>query len=126
MLLPEKAVERLTATVARMQARADALHADALVGFATSAIREARNGIEARGQGRGSAGGARLTCAGGRCWTASSARRLLVVDIGGGSLEVAAGETDRPDIAESLPPGGARPARRVVGAGPGAPGGAGA
>ena len=35
-----------------MRARADQLHADALVGFATSAIREARNGIEALGRVR--------------------------------------------------------------------------
>lgn len=42
MLLPEEAVERLTATVARMRDCADELGADALVGFATSAIREAR------------------------------------------------------------------------------------
>ena len=48
---------------------------------------------------------ARLTYLAARRWTAFSARRLLMVDIGGGSLEVATGEHDRPDIAESLPPG---------------------
>ena len=56
MLLPDEAVERLTATVARMRAIADELRADALVGFATSAIREARNGIEALGRVRESTG----------------------------------------------------------------------
>jgi exopolyphosphatase / guanosine-5'-triphosphate,3'-diphosphate pyrophosphatase len=124
MLLPEEAVERLTDTVARMRARADALHADALVGFATSAIREARNGVEALGRVRESTGvavtvlpgaeEARLTYLAARRWTAFSARRLLVVDIGGGSLEVAAGETDRPDIAESLPLGATRLSRRFM------------
>jgi exopolyphosphatase / guanosine-5'-triphosphate,3'-diphosphate pyrophosphatase len=124
MLLPEEAVERLAATVTRMRARADALHADALVGFATSAIREARNGIEALGRVREATGvavtvlpgveEARLTYVAARRWTAFSARRLLVVDIGGGSLEVAAGEADRPDIAESLPLGATRLSRRFV------------
>jgi exopolyphosphatase/guanosine-5'-triphosphate,3'-diphosphate pyrophosphatase len=56
MLLPEEAVERLTATVARMRDCADEFHADALVGFATSAIREARNGVEALGRVREATG----------------------------------------------------------------------
>jgi exopolyphosphatase/guanosine-5'-triphosphate,3'-diphosphate pyrophosphatase len=124
MLLPEEAVERLTSTVARMQARADELRADALVGFATSAIREARNGVDALGQVRKATGvgiavlpgieEARLTYLAARRWTAFSAHRLLVVDIGGGSLEIAAGDTDRPEIAESLPLGATRLSRRFV------------
>jgi exopolyphosphatase/guanosine-5'-triphosphate,3'-diphosphate pyrophosphatase len=124
MLLPEQAVERLTDTVARMRTRADELHADALVGFATSAIREARNGVDALGRVRETTGvavavlpgveEARLTFLAARRWTAFSARRLLVVDIGGGSLEVAAGDGDRPEIAESLPLGATRLSRRFV------------
>jgi exopolyphosphatase / guanosine-5'-triphosphate,3'-diphosphate pyrophosphatase len=124
MLLPEEAVERLTATVARMRDCADELHADALVGFATSAIREARNGVDALGRVREATGvavavlpgveEARLTYLAARRWTAFSARRLLVVDIGGGSLEIAAGELDRPQIAESLPLGATRLTRRFV------------
>jgi exopolyphosphatase / guanosine-5'-triphosphate,3'-diphosphate pyrophosphatase len=124
MLLPSEAVERLTATVARMRGRADELHAEALVGFATSAIREARNGIDALGRVREATGvaitvlpgveEARLTFLAARRWTAFSARRLLVIDIGGGSLEVAAGETERPEIAESLPLGATRLSRRFV------------
>jgi exopolyphosphatase / guanosine-5'-triphosphate,3'-diphosphate pyrophosphatase len=124
MLLPEEAVGRLTDTVARMRARADELRADALVGFATSAIREARNGVEALGKVQEATGvaitvlpgaeEARLTYLAARRWTAFSARRLLVVDIGGGSLEVAAGESDRPEIAESLPLGATRLSRRFV------------
>jgi exopolyphosphatase/guanosine-5'-triphosphate,3'-diphosphate pyrophosphatase len=56
MLLPEEAVERLCATVARMRACADELGAEGLVGFATSAIREARNGVEALGRVRAATG----------------------------------------------------------------------
>jgi exopolyphosphatase / guanosine-5'-triphosphate,3'-diphosphate pyrophosphatase len=124
MLLPEQALERLTSTVARMRARADELHADALVGFATSAIREARNGVDALGRVREATGvaiavlpgveEARLTYLAARRWTAFSARRLLVIDIGGGSLEVAAGDSDRPEITESLPLGATRLSRRFV------------
>ena len=124
MRLPEEAVERLTATVARMRDCADELRADALVGFATSAIREARNGIEALGRVREATGvavtvlpgaqEARLTYLAAHRWTAFSARRLLVVDIGGGSLEVAAGKRDRPQLAESLPLGATRLTRRFV------------
>jgi exopolyphosphatase/guanosine-5'-triphosphate,3'-diphosphate pyrophosphatase len=124
MLLPEEAVERLTTTVARMRDCADELGADVLVGFATSAIREARNGVEALGRVREATGvavavlpgaqEARLTYLAARRWTAFSARRLLMIDIGGGSLEVAAGEFDRPELAESLPLGATRLSRRFV------------
>ena len=47
MLLPEEAVERLIATVLQMRDCSDELGTEVLVGFATSAIREARNGVEA-------------------------------------------------------------------------------
>jgi exopolyphosphatase/guanosine-5'-triphosphate,3'-diphosphate pyrophosphatase len=124
MLLPEEAIRRLTATVERMRDRSDELGADVLVGFATSAIREARNGVDALGRVREATGvavavlpgaqEARLTYLAARRWTAFSARRLLVIDIGGGSLEVAAGEPDRPEIAESLPLGATRLSRRFV------------
>ena len=85
MLLPEEAVERLTATVAHMRARADELRADALVGFATSAIREARNGAAALGRVREATG-----------------------------VVVAGGEGERPKLAESLPLGATRLSRRFV------------
>jgi exopolyphosphatase/guanosine-5'-triphosphate,3'-diphosphate pyrophosphatase len=122
--LPDEAVGRLVATVGRMRRVADELRAGALVGFATSAIREARNGLDALGRVREATGvtievlagveEARLTYLAARRWTAFSARRLVVVDIGGGSLEVAAGEGERPELAESLPLGATRLQRRFV------------
>lgn len=124
MVLPEEAVERLSQTVLRMRKAADELRADALVGFATSAIREARNGAEALGRVRAATGvpiavlagaeEARLTYLATRRWTAFSGRRLLVIDIGGGSLEVAGGEGERPELVESLPLGATRLTRRFV------------
>ena len=124
MSLPDEAVERLVGTARRMREVADELGAGALVGFATSAIREARNGLEALGRVRDATGvtievlpgveEARLTYLAERRWTAFSARRLVVVDIGGGSLEVAAGEAEAPELAESPPLGATRLQRRFV------------
>jgi exopolyphosphatase / guanosine-5'-triphosphate,3'-diphosphate pyrophosphatase len=124
MALPDEAAERLVASVARMRAVADELRAGALVGFATSAIREARNGLDVLGRVREATGvtikvlpgveEARLTYLAARRWTAFSARRLLVLDIGGGSLEVAGGEGEHPELAESLPLGATRLTRRFV------------
>jgi exopolyphosphatase/guanosine-5'-triphosphate,3'-diphosphate pyrophosphatase len=124
MSLPAEAVGRLVATVGRMRAVADDLRAGAMSGFATSAIREARNGLDVLDRVRESTGvtitvlpgveEARLTYLAARRWTAFSARRLLVVDIGGGSLEVAGGEGERPELAESLPLGATRLTRRFV------------
>ena len=124
MTLPAEAVGRLVASVARMRAAADELRAGAITGFATSAIREARNGLDVLGQVREATGvtikvlpgveEARLTYLAARRWTAFSARRLLVLDIGGGSLEVAGGEGERPELAESLPLGATRLTRRFV------------
>jgi exopolyphosphatase/guanosine-5'-triphosphate,3'-diphosphate pyrophosphatase len=128
MSLPPEAVERLVASVARMRAVADELRAGAVAGFATSAIREARNGLDVLGRVREATGvtievlpgveEARLTYVAARHWTAFSARRLLVVDIGGGSLEVAGGEGERPELAESLPLGATRLTRRFVSSDP--------
>jgi exopolyphosphatase/guanosine-5'-triphosphate,3'-diphosphate pyrophosphatase len=124
MSLPPEAVGRLVASVTRMRAVADRLGAGALVGFATSAIREARNGLDVLGRVREATGvtiavlpgveEARLTYLAARRWTTFSARRLLVVDIGGGSLEVAAGEGERPELARSFPLGATRLTRRFV------------
>lgn len=86
--------------------------------FATSALRDAPNGEQVlarvhRETGVGLrvlAGGdeARLTFLAVRRWFGWSAGRLLVLDIGGGSLEVAAGVDELPDAAVSLPLGAGR------------------
>jgi exopolyphosphatase / guanosine-5'-triphosphate,3'-diphosphate pyrophosphatase len=51
---------------------------------------------------------ARLTFLAARRWFGWSSGRLLLLDIGGGSLEVAAGHDEVPDIAFSLPLGAGR------------------
>src|SRR5215218_4512171 len=92
-----------------------------MLAFATSAVRDARNSedvlaeVEAR-SGRGIAvlsgeDEARLTFLAVRRWFGWSAGRLSVFDIGGGSLEIAGGADESPDVAWSVPLGAARLAR---------------
>jgi exopolyphosphatase/guanosine-5'-triphosphate,3'-diphosphate pyrophosphatase len=89
-----------------------------LMGFVTSAIREAPNGdvvlshVAARtGVALDVLSGedeARITFLAVRRWFGWSAGRLLVADIGGGSLELAIGSDEEPDAAISLPLGAGR------------------
>jgi exopolyphosphatase/guanosine-5'-triphosphate,3'-diphosphate pyrophosphatase len=90
----------------------------------TSAIREAVNGLEVLGRIRERTGvdlqvltgedEARLTFLAVRRWFGWSAGRLLVLDIGGGSLELASGVDEDPDVALSLPLGAGRMTRRFL------------
>lgn len=96
-----------------------------LMGFATSAIRDAGNTEEVLAQ-VGSRSGvdlqvlpgddeARVTFLAARRWFGWSAGRLLLVDIGGGSLEMAVGLDEEPDVAVSLPLGAGRLTRELRG-----------
>ena len=86
--------------------------------FATSAVREAVNGEEVLARHRGrqqvdiqvlsGEDEARLTFLAVRRWFGWSSGRLLVLDIGGGSLEIASGIDEQPDVAVSLPLGAGR------------------
>ena len=92
--------------------------------FATSAVRDATNSddvlreVERRtGVAIGVLPGedeARLTFLAVRRWFGWSSGRLAVFDIGGGSLEIAAGANEWPDVAWSLPLGAARLAREQL------------
>ena len=89
-----------------------------ILAFATSALREAKNGAEIVSrinelfdidlQILSGLDEARLTFLAVRRWLGWSAGKLLVLDIGGGSLEVALGEDESPDSVLSLPLGAAR------------------
>jgi exopolyphosphatase/guanosine-5'-triphosphate,3'-diphosphate pyrophosphatase len=95
-----------------------------LVAFATSAIREAPNGEQVLARVREEAGvdlrvlsgvdESRLTFLAARRWFGWSSGTLLVVDIGGGSLELAAGMDEEPDAAISLPLGAGRLTRDLL------------
>ena len=89
-----------------------------ILAFATSALREAANGVEiiAKINSRfeidlqilAGEDEARLTFLAVRRWLGWSAGRLLVLDIGGGSLELALGDDENPENAFSLPLGAGR------------------
>src|SRR4051794_18842765 len=107
---------------------------DDLVAFATSAVREASDGAEALLAVREQTGvdllvlsgedEAAMTFLAVRRWFGWSSGRLLCLDIGGGSLEIACGRDEMPDLALSVPLGAGRltperlpgdpPARRDV------------
>ncbi|WP_344321069.1 Ppx/GppA phosphatase family protein [Streptomyces macrosporus] len=111
-------VERLAATVQEALDVAEDKGVEDLLPFATSAVRDAANadrvlahvaaetGVELRvlsGEDE-----ARLTFLAARRWFGWSSGRLLVIDIGGGSLEIAYGIDEEPDAAVSLPLGAGR------------------
>ncbi len=102
-----------------------------LLAFATSAVRDAANGDEVLASVRESTGvairvlpgeeEARLTFLACRRWFGWSSGRVLMLDIGGGSLEIAAGLDEEPDVAISLPLGAARLTRDWLTGNPPAP-----
>jgi exopolyphosphatase / guanosine-5'-triphosphate,3'-diphosphate pyrophosphatase len=110
--------ERLTAVVAESVRIAEDKGVEDFLAFATSAVRDAGNSddVLARVQQRTGASiavlsgenEARLTFLAARRWFGWSSGRLLVVDIGGGSLEIAAGPDEEPEAVMSLPLGAGR------------------
>jgi exopolyphosphatase/guanosine-5'-triphosphate,3'-diphosphate pyrophosphatase len=117
----EKALVR---AVEKAKAQAEKEGCEELLGLVTSAIREADNGdavlrrvAEQTGVDLQVLSGedeARLTFLAVRRWFGWSAGRLLVLDIGGGSLELATGVDEDPDVALSLPLGAGRMTRRYL------------
>jgi len=110
--------KQLTAVVSEALRIAEDKGAEDFIAFATSAIRDADNGddVLSRVQERTGAhirvlsgeNEARLTFLAARRWFGWSSGRLLVVDIGGGSLELAEGQDEEPEVAFSLPIGAGR------------------
>ncbi|MBW8485656.1 Ppx/GppA phosphatase family protein [Actinomadura parmotrematis] len=126
--LSDEGERRLTAFVDEALQVAEDKGVEDLVAFATSAVRDAVNGEEVLARIRDRAGvdigvlsgadEARLTFLAVRRWFGWSSGRLLVVDIGGGSLEIASGIDEDPDVAVSLPLGASRLTRDWFGADP--------
>ncbi len=120
----ERGVEALTGFVSQALLVAEDKGCEEILGFATSAVRDAvntdevlRRVNEATGVDIGVLSGedeARLTFLAVRRWFGWSSGRLAVFDIGGGSLEIAAGADEAPDVAQSLPLGAGRVTRDLL------------
>ncbi|MHC5263004.1 Ppx/GppA family phosphatase [Streptomyces sp. UC4497] len=111
-------VDLLIGTVREAMEAAEDKGVEELLPFATSAVREASNADDVLARVKDATGvelrvlsgeeEARLTFLAARRWFGWSAGRLLVLDIGGGSLEIAYGIDEEPDAAVSLPLGAGR------------------
>ncbi|WP_324785527.1 Ppx/GppA phosphatase family protein [Streptomyces sp. H51] len=111
-------VDKLIAVIHDALQAAEDKGVEDLLPFATSAVREASNADEVLARVQRETGvelqvlagaeEARLTFLAARRWFGWSAGKLLVLDIGGGSLEIAYGIDEQPDAAVSLPLGAGR------------------
>ncbi|MGR6971935.1 Ppx/GppA phosphatase family protein [Streptomyces cynarae] len=114
----QEGVDRLIAVVRDALQAAEDKGVEDLLPFATSAVREAGNADDVLARVHDATGvelqvltgeeEARLTFLAARRWFGWSAGKLLVLDIGGGSLEIAYGIDEEPDAAVSLPLGAGR------------------
>jgi len=116
--LTDAGMNALVQAVERAAAAATTAECIDMLAFATSALRDAANCDDVVDRVRAETGvvlrllpgedEARYTFLAARRWYGWSAGRLLIVDIGGGSLELAAGRDEDPDVAASLPLGAGR------------------
>jgi exopolyphosphatase/guanosine-5'-triphosphate,3'-diphosphate pyrophosphatase len=117
-------VEELHKAIGDALAHAKEFKTEEIVAFATSAIREATNGAEVIKEiserhnidlqilnGNEEAA---MTFLAARRWLGWSSGRLLILDIGGGSLEMAVGDDEYPEESISLPLGAARLTRSFL------------
>ncbi|WP_089300368.1 Ppx/GppA phosphatase family protein [Haloechinothrix alba] len=119
--LSDVGTEDLIRAVQAAKDSAARLQCEEMLAFATSAVREAGNASDVLRTVAEHTGvelhvlsgdeEARLTFLAARRWFGWSAGRLLVLDIGGGSLELAMGIDEAPDLAESFPLGAGRVTR---------------
>jgi exopolyphosphatase/guanosine-5'-triphosphate,3'-diphosphate pyrophosphatase len=119
--ISDAGIDALARFTAQAQQVAEDKGCEEMLAFATSAVRSAVNGDQVLGAVAERTGQvidvlpgedeARLTFLAVRRWFGWSSGRLAVFDIGGGSLEIAAGNDEAPDVAWSLPLGAARLAR---------------
>lgn len=116
--VPREGADQLIRTVRDAVDSASAMGCEDLMAFATSAVRDASNAAAVLTRVLAETGvelevlsgeqEAILTFLAVRRWCGWSAGRLLMLDIGGGSLEIASGIDEEPDVAVSLPLGAGR------------------
>lgn len=117
-------IEELHKAISEALVHAKEFKTEEIVAFATSAIREATNGAEVikeiserhniELQILNGNEEAAMTFLAARRWLGWSSGRLLILDIGGGSLEMAVGDDEYPDESISLPLGAARLTRTFL------------
>jgi len=122
--LSDTGVKALVTFVKAALVEADDQGCESVTAFATSAIREASNADEVVALVKtetdveldilSGVDEARLTFLAVRRWFGWSSGRLGVFDIGGGSLEIAAGSDERPDVAQSFELGAGRMTREFI------------
>ncbi|HET6877147.1 MAG TPA: Ppx/GppA phosphatase family protein [Jatrophihabitans sp.] len=119
-----KGIERVAGATREAVAAATAHEVGRLFVFATAAVRDADNRQEVldrvesltkvRPEYLSGEDEARLTYTAVHRWYGWSAGRLLLLDIGGGSMEIALGRDAEPDLAVSLPLGAGRLTRAFL------------
>ena len=117
-------IQLLNEAIAEAVAHARVNETDEILAFATSALREASNGAQIIAdinnkyeidlQVLDGDNEASMTFLAVRRWLGWSAGKLLVLDIGGGSLEIASGIDENPEATISLPLGAARLTREFL------------
>jgi exopolyphosphatase/guanosine-5'-triphosphate,3'-diphosphate pyrophosphatase len=117
-------VEELHKAIGDALAHAKEFKTEEIVAFATSAMREATNGVEVikeiterhniELQILNGNEEAAMTFLAARRWLGWSSGRILILDIGGGSLEMAVGDDEYPEESISLPLGAARLTRTFL------------
>jgi exopolyphosphatase/guanosine-5'-triphosphate,3'-diphosphate pyrophosphatase len=116
--ISEEGITALRSAIKSAIAHSKSVKTEELLPFATSALREASNGPEIISeinkdydidlQVLTGEEEAKLTFLAARRWFGWSSGRLLVIDIGGGSLEIASGIDESPEVAVTLPLGASR------------------
>jgi exopolyphosphatase/guanosine-5'-triphosphate,3'-diphosphate pyrophosphatase len=117
-------VALLEESIADAISHAKEFQTEEILAFATSAIRDAKNGKEILDQINkkfeidlqvlSGDDEAQMTFLAVRRWLGWSSGRLLVLDIGGGSLEIAVGDDERAEATISLPLGASRLTREYL------------
>ena len=116
--ISKEGITALRSAIKNAIAHSKSVKTEELLPFATSALREASNGAEIISginkdydidlQVLSGEEEAKLTFLAARRWFGWSSGRLLVIDIGGGSLEIASGIDESPEVSVTLPLGASR------------------
>ncbi|WBQ06147.1 Ppx/GppA phosphatase family protein [Kribbella sp. CA-293567] len=122
--IAQSGADELVSFISEASELAEDKGCESVLAFATSALREAPNGEQVLDRVRQQTNvdlqvltgedEARLTFLAVRRWFGWSSGRLAVFDIGGGSLEIAAGSDEEPTVAASVPLGAGRLTRESL------------